>query len=142
MAIVICKGTILKQTISATLTAVAQIIDMEMSGMKARTFESTTLDGGIHETLAHTGYTAPGKISGTLFYDPALAGHKFLSGLAGYVSTAPATNAMQITYADTGGTTQSFTSVGVGFGMTVAMRDGLKGKFEADITGDPGFSHP
>lgn len=142
MAKVISKGTILKQTISASLTAIAQIISLDISGAEAQTFESTALDTGVFQTFDLTGYSAPGDISGELFYDPALAGHKFLTGLMGYSSTAPAQNAMQITYADTGLTTQSFTAAAVGFGATVDMGDGLKGKFKIKITGDPGFSHP
>ena len=141
MAKVISKGTILKQTISASLTAIAQIISLDHSGAKADTFDSTTLDGGIFKTKDLTGYSEPGAISGELFYDPALAGHKALSSLMGFSSTAPAQNAMQITYADIAATTQSFTAAAVGFGVTVDMANGLKGKFNIDITGDPGFPH-
>ena len=49
MAIVICKGTVYKQTISASLTAVAQVISLDESGAEAQTFDSTTLDGGVHK---------------------------------------------------------------------------------------------
>ncbi len=142
MAKVICKGTVLKQTISASLTAIAQIISFDHSGAESLTYDSTTLDGGIFKTYDLTGFSEPGEISGELFYDPALAGHKFLSGLMGYSTTAPAQNAMQIVYADQATTTQSFTNSGIGFGVTVDMGDGLKGKFKIKISGDPGFTHP
>lgn len=142
MAKVVSKGTTLKQTISASLTAVAQVISLEHSGAKAQTYDSTTLDGGVFMTKDLTGYSDPGAISGELFYDPNLAGHKFLTGLMGYASTSPAQNAMSLTFVDAGTTVMTFTAAAVGFGVTVDIASGLKGKFNIDITGDPGFSHP
>lgn len=135
MAIVICKGTVYKQTISASLTAVAQVISLDESGCAAETFDSTTLDGGVHKTYAHTGYSEPGELSGELFYDPALSGHKFFATLI----TTPVTNAQQIVFADTGVTTKSFTGVGMEWGYTVDMGNGLKAKFKTKITGNPGW---
>ena len=70
-----------------------------------------------------------------IFYDPALAGHQSVTDLI----ATPADNAMQIVYADTGATTQSFGGAGVGFGVTVDMGDGLKGKVKVKIDGDPGW---
>ncbi len=142
MAKVVSKGTTLKQTISASLTAVAQCISLEHAGAKAQTYDSTTLDGGVFMTKDLTGYSDPGAISGELFYDPNLAGHKFLTGLMGYVAVAPAQNAMSLTFVDAGTTVMAFTAAAVGFGVAVDMASGLKGKFNIDITGDPGFSHP
>jgi len=142
MAKVVSKGTTLKQTISASLTAVAQVISLEHSGAKAHTYDSNTLDGPVFDTLDLTGYSAPGAISGELFYDPNLAGHKFLTGLMGYSTTPAAQNAMSLTFVDAGTTVMAFTAAAVGFGVTVDMGSGLKGKFDIDITGDPGFSHP
>ena len=135
MAIVVCKGTVYKHTISASLTAVAQIISLDESGSGANTFDSTTLDGGVYETVAHTGYSKPGELSGELFWDPALAGHKFFASLI----TTPVTNAQQIIFADAGLTTKSFTGVGMEWGYTVSMNDGLKAKFKTKISGSPGW---
>ncbi len=143
MAKVISKGTTLKQTISASLTAVAQVISLDHSGAKSLTYESSTLDQtGPFNLKDLTGYSDPGAISGELFYDPNLAGHKFLTGLMGYATTAPAQNAMSLTFVDGGTTVMSFTAASVGFGVTVDMGSGLKGKFDIEVTGDPGFSHP
>lgn len=142
MAKIQCKGTVLKQTIANSLTAIAQIIGFDLSGSKSDTYESTTLDiTGPWKTFDLTGYSTPGKLSGELFYDVGLAGHKAITTLMGHTTgpTAPAQNAMQITYADGGSTTQSFTAASVGFDATVAMDSGLKGKFNIEITGDPGF---
>lgn len=133
MAKVKCKGTIVKHTISAALTAIAQVTEMELTGTKSNTWDSTALDTGVFKTKEQTGYSDPGMYSLGLFYDPALVGHQFITDLI----AAPADNAMQITYADTAATTQDFTAAGVEFGVVVAMDDGLRGSATYEIDGDP-----
>lgn len=135
MAKVKGKGTIFKMTIAASLTPLAQLLEFGISGTEAGTYPSTTLDGGVYETEDLTGYAKPGEWSGSLFHDPALAGHKFITSII----DTPATNACQITYADTGATTQSFTGTGWKFGNKVVMNDGLKADVGCKITGNPGW---
>jgi len=135
MAKVKCKGMKLSHTVGTTLTDIAQIIDFEESGGGVETYDSTTLDGGVFKTYDVTGYSEPGKISGTLFYDPALAGHQNITDII----TSPATNAGKVTFADAATTTKAFTAVGHQFGYAAAMNDGLKGNFEVQLTGDPGW---
>jgi hypothetical protein len=127
MAKVICKGTVLKQDISAVLTAVAQVIEISHSGAEVETTEVTTLDtsGAGKEYLA-TGFTEGGSVDFSIFYDPALAGHQALTDDV----TTPAERDYEITFADTGTTASAFTAAGIGFGFTVAQNDGLK----ADIS--------
>jgi hypothetical protein len=57
-----------------------------------------------------------------MFYDPALAGHQAITDLV----TTPAECNWEITFADTGSSTSTMTSAGVGFNLTGAMNDGLK----------------
>lgn len=135
MSVIKCKGTVLSHTVGTSLTALAQITDFEESGSEAQTFDSTTLDGSVFKTYAPTGYSEPGEINGTLFYDPALAGHQNITDLI----TTPATNAGQVTFADSATTTKAFTAVGHAFGYAVAMADGLRGKFKVKLTGNPGW---
>lgn len=133
MSKVICKGTKWQRTVSMSLTDVAQAISIEHSGSKAETFDSTTLDGGVYKTKDHTGYAEGGTVSIELFYDPALSGHQAITDQ----QATPADNANKIIYADT--SEQAFTSAGIGFGVTVAMNDGLKGTVEIEVDGDPGW---
>lgn len=135
MAIVRCKGTVLSHTVGTSLTAIAQITDFEESGSEQLTFDSTTLDGSVYKTYAPTGYSEPGELSGTLFYDPALAGHQ---NITDQIDT-PATNAGQVSFANAATTTKAFTAVGHAFGYAVAMDDGLKGNFKVQLTGSPGW---
>jgi hypothetical protein len=129
------KATIFKMTISMSLTAVAQLTDLELSGCEAETYDSTTLDGGVYKTYDHTGYSEPGEASFGLFYDPALSGHQFITD---QIDT-PADNACQITYANSGSTTQAFTGAGWKFAVNVAMNDGLKATAGCKIDGAAGW---
>lgn len=135
MAKVPCKGTVIQHTISMALTAIAQATSIELSGAESETWDSTTLDGGVYKTYDATGYSEPGECSVELFYDPALAGHQAITDLM----DSPADNAMKIIYADTGASEQSFTAAGYGFGVTVAMDNGLVGSVTYKIDGDPGW---
>lgn len=137
MAVWCSKGTLLKQDIASTLTTVAQVTSLSIDGSESETFDSSTLDqAAAFKTYKATGYTEPGSVSGELFYDPALAGHKAILALL----TTPADEAWQIVWSDTGATTQSFTGAGVSFGAAAAMGDGLKGTFSIKIDGSPGWA--
>jgi hypothetical protein len=131
MAKVICKGTILKQDISSTLTAVAQVSSISMSGAASETVESRTLDGGAAIEHIATGYYEPGGCSFELEYDPALAGH---SAITDTVHT-PAETDWQITYADAGTTTHDFTAGGAGFDITIDPANLLKATVNLKLSG-------
>lgn len=136
MAKVKCKGTALKQQISAAYVAVAQIISLELPNMETETYEADTLDNadaGI--PYEPTGRTEGGSASGELFYDPALAGHKNLLALI----TTPQAESWQILFADTGASTWTFSGAGFSFGGTVALNDGLKANFSIKLSGIPTF---
>jgi hypothetical protein len=125
------KGTVIKQTITAVLTAVAQVIDFTHDGAENETYDSTTIDGGVGKSYDVTGYSEGGNVSMSLFYDPALAGHKAITT---YIGT-PASCAWTITTTDGSTTVNAFTVAGVGFGFNGSMNDGLKCDVSLKITG-------
>jgi len=128
MAKVICKGTILKQTVSMALTAVAQVISIDHSGAESETFESTTLDTmGAGKEYLPTGYSEGGIVDFEIFMDPALAGHQSITDEI--TTPTPQGTILVIwetTFADAAATTSAFTAAGTGYGWTVDMNDGLK----------------
>ena len=131
-----CKGTVLQQEIASVFTAVAQIISMELTGVESETFDETTLDTvGAGKEYGQTGYAEGGSLDFEYFLDPALAGHQAITDLV----TTPADNNWQLIFADKGAKELPFTSAGVGFGLTVAMNDGLKGSGSLKLTGLPTF---
>lgn len=133
MAKVAGKGTILKHTISASLTAIAQVTSISHQGSKSKTYDSTALDSGVFGGRDLTGYSDSGTVSGDLFFDAALVGHQFITDNI----TTPAKNAMSLTYANS--TVQSFSACGVEFGAQIVMDDGVKGSFAYEVDGDPGW---
>ena len=110
MAKVKVKGTTLKQTIAMTLTDVAQLTSVSVTGNENETVDSDTLDNsnaGI--PYASTGRTEGGSVDFEGLYDPGLAGHQAISDLL----TTPADVVWNIVWADA--TVHAFTSAGVGF---------------------------
>ncbi|MGE0105117.1 MAG: hypothetical protein AB7G12_12780 [Thermoanaerobaculia bacterium] len=125
-----CKGTILYRRISGVYTAVAQVIEMSLSGIKTHTYNATTLDTvGPEEDFEPTGYVAPGGGDFSLFLDPSLAGHQGIMAL----KDSPTTTQWRITTIDTKNI--DFTSAGIEYGLKVAMGDGLKMDIKLENTG-------
>ena len=132
MAKIRVKGTVIKQTITTTLTAVAQVLEFGQSGAASETYDSTTLDTpGAGKQYDPTGYSECGTFDFSLFYDPALAGHQALKDEL----ATPATSAWSLTFADAATTVSTFTVAGVGLGFTGAMNDGLKADVSLKLTG-------
>lgn len=127
------KGTVLQQTISASLTDVAQITDIDLSGEGSLDYDSTTLDGAVYETKELTGYSAAGTVKAGLFFDPALAGHAAIVALI----TTPATCVWKIKYSDAGPSSLTYTSAGVTLDQKIAMKDGVKATLTMNRTGAP-----
>lgn len=131
MAKIIGKGTILRSTISAMLTAVAQVNSISTSGFASQTFDGTSLDSAVGREMILTGYSTPGNVDLELFYDPALAGHAF------YLTTisVPVNVVHTITYVNA--TVLTFTGSGMDFGATIAMDDGVKATLSITVSGLP-----
>lgn len=128
MAKIISKGTVINQTISCTLTAVAQIISAEHSGAETETYDATTLDTtGAGKEYAPTGYAEGGSVSFELFYDPALSGHQSITDDL----TTPVEREWSIVFSDS--TAALFDAAGVGFGFSIDMADATKGSVDLKL---------
>ena len=138
MAIAICKGTVVKQTISSVLTAVAQVISFDFSETSVDTFETTALDtSGASRTFEATGYATPGDATFELFFDPALAGHQAITD---EITTPPSGGTVwNVDFADAATTTWPFTVAGNSIGVTVDMNDGLKASVGLKLASMPTF---
>lgn len=129
MAKLVCKGTILKQTIATVLTAVAQIFSIDLPEAESETTATRTLDGGVGIPHDPTGYSEGGSLKFEYFLDPALAGHKAIITLI----TAPVKCVWNLIFADA--TVWPFTSAGCKVGGTVDAADCLKGSCELKLDG-------
>jgi hypothetical protein len=127
----------LKITIATLLTPIAQVIGIDHGDIEEETYEADYLanaSAGIPH--APTGRVEGGKTSGDLFFDYNDSSH------AGYVAllgnhTAPVPCALsfpQLTPFNV-----AFNAAGFGLGLTVALKEGLKGKFSIKHSGQPVF---
>ncbi|KKM69745.1 hypothetical protein LCGC14_0954440 [marine sediment metagenome] len=138
-----CKGTVFAQDLAGVAyVTMAQVIDIDLPDMEMETFESDTLNNanaGIEHSP--TGRTEGGSFSANVFYDPADASH---TEWLGYLSTTGLLSAMivkcQVTFADTGTSTWTFTCAGISAGGTVALNDGLKMSISGKLDGIPVFA--
>lgn len=127
------KGTVLQQTISAVLTDVANVTDVDLSGEGTDDFDTTDLSTSVWETKDLTGYAQGGTVKVGLFFDPALAGHVTIVAL---IST-PATCIWKLKYSDAGPSSLTFTSAGVQLDQKIVMKDAVKGTVTLNRTGAP-----
>lgn len=136
------KGTLLKQTISSTLTTVAQVFSVKSPKGKPDTFDATTLDqSGVGKVKLPTGYVDGGTLTAELFFDPGLAGHKALyAAIVGpltYLSNVLQVPAYSIVWSDSqnsGPTSWPF-SGWPSLEVSAALGDGLKATFEVELDG-------
>lgn len=125
------KGTALLMEISSVYTAFPQITSLSISGEKAETVDTTTLDGGAMKTKANTGYVDNAAISGECMYDPDDTVHiAFIAKVR-----AAGVNNFKITYADTTPTSEIYSGLGMGFDRSASPADMLRGSFTIETTG-------
>jgi hypothetical protein len=137
MAVIRSKGSSLAIGTSNTYVAVAQIISLDGPDMSSETFEADTLDNnsaGI--PYKPTGRTEGGKVSGELFFDPALH-----SGLLAILTSPTNSLACQIAFGATNNGNAAWTFAGAGFDFSpaVALKEGVKAKFAVKLDGIPTF---
>lgn len=125
------KGTALLMEITSVYTAFPQITSLSISGEKAETVDTTTLDGGAAKTKANTGYVDNATISGECLYDPDDTVH------AAFITKvrAAGTNNFKVTYADATPTSEIYAGLGLGFDRSVSPADVLRGSFTIETTG-------
>lgn len=125
------KGTALLMEIASVYTAFPQITALSISGEKAETVDTTTLDGGAMKTKANTGYVDTAAISGECMYDPDDTVH------AAFITKVRSAgiNNFKITYADTTPTSEIYAGLGMGFDRSASPADMLRGSFTIETTG-------
>lgn len=71
------QGTVLKATISSSLTAIAQVLEIDGPGIEVGTIETTNLGSTSKSRRAQL--PDSGKITATIQYDPTDTTHQFLT---------------------------------------------------------------
>lgn len=133
MAVVKSRGTALLQEISSVYTAISQVKNIDIAGLKGESFETVTLDGPVGKTKGATGYVDVPTIKFDIFWDPALAAHV---AYAGFVKAPTPTN-FKVTYVDSGPTSEIYAGVTGSLDKKAAPADGLNASCEIETTGLP-----
>lgn len=122
-----CKGTVLKQYISGSYVAVAQVMSVDRNDVGGNSWDATDLDS----TWQEKGAAIPdaGSTGWEVFYDPQLAGHQAIRG-----AHSTQTN-WRIAYADGAGSNEDFTSAVLKTSVSVKVNDGLKMSVKTENTG-------
>lgn len=140
MAFIRGKGTIFEIEVATVLTAIAQVISIDLPEHEAETFEADTLDN-TNAGIPHkpTGRVEGGSVGIEGFLDPVLASFGVITdrlNAAGVIAPEGAA----ITFADTGSTTWAFETAGTTLGGTVPLNDGVK--FNASFKVDGSITFP
>lgn len=127
MAIIIGKGTALKKEIASVLTAVANLISLDLPEGAAETFEADTLDNA-NPGIPHkaTGRVEGGSVGFEGFLDPVLASFQAFTDMLNDPTLATTDDGGSITFADTAATVWPFQIAGVTIGGSVVLNDGVK----------------
>lgn len=136
---IVSKGTVFKMDVAASLTAVAEVLGVEVSGAKSETFDATTLSQSASGMVRQaTGYSTPPDVSIDLFWVPTNAGHQAITDEITTPTTIVANQLDgSITFADTGATELPFKIAGVEAGITIAKDDGVKANVKYTLNGQP-----
>lgn len=132
--IVRSKGTVLSLSVADVLTPISQVLSLELPEGENETFEADFLDNeeaGI--PYRATGRTEGGELGYEIFLDPALAAHQAITDLLLNPPSEPV--AASVAFADEDETEWDFEVAGVSLGVSVALKDGLKGKGKFKLSG-------
>ena len=136
---VVSKGSILSVDVATVLTAVAEVLSINVSGAKSETFETHYINqSAAGKTKLATGFADPPTVQAQLFYIPTNTGHQALTDEI-TTPTIVAANQLdgQITFADSGPSTLPFKIAGIEFGLQLAMNDGVKADVTFEVSGQP-----
>lgn len=110
------KGTLLKLTISASLTTIAQVDSITPGAQDQETVECDTLDNTTSDIpIQGTGRSTQADTTASLYYDPANATHQFIA--VTIADATPTAIAGTITLADSGATAVAFSAAALGLGF-------------------------
>lgn len=131
MAVIDGNGTILKATISSTLTPVAQNVTLDGPSAEVVSIATSHLTTGQTDTF-RPGTTDPGEISGTCWRDPADTTHVWIEGQL----WAPTTVVWNLVFNTSPTKTASFSGFVTKFANTGIERNkNLEAAFSIKLTG-------
>lgn len=130
MAKVKSKGSLIKTTISASLTTIAQTNDINIGAKKNRTIDVECLDdSGVAVEMMNDGAVTQEEVTATILYDPDSTTHQFITDTID-LGAASFPIASSVVFADATPASATFNAVGFGFATSIAV----KGVLTANIS--------
>lgn len=134
MARVPARGTLLKVTISASLTSIGQVTSLGIGDTMSQVVDTEALDdSSVTITKTNIGTVEQDDITADILYDPDSATHQFITDTIIVPANFP--NAGSVVFADATPASATFSAVGYGFGASVAVKDVLKGRITIKCNG-------
>lgn len=125
------KGTALQLEIATVFTTIAGVTSLDGPDPEVKTFDATSLDGGVGEEVEPTGYVKGGNVSGKLFFDPVAATLQALTDLL----LAPAVVNWKILWSDAATTAWPFAGILKKVKPAAEISNGLLADFEIELDG-------
>ena len=124
MAIIRGKGSVYKQEVSSSLTAISQLFSISLPEHAIETFQADTLDN-TNDGIPYkpTGRVEGGSIGLEGFLDPVLASWQILTD---WMNAPTTPEGGSITFADSATTAWTFENAGITLGGNIVMADGTK----------------
>lgn len=135
MAKVVSKGSLLKVTISASLTTVAQASRIGIGATRNVVVDAPTLDDAAFPIdKVNTGDVEQAPVTATIFYDPDSSVHQFITDT---IALGPASFplACSVVFADATPASATFNAAGFSFSATMANRELLGAEIEIEVDG-------
>lgn len=125
MAKVKTRGTLIKATISAVLTTIAQVDEIDTGETKSRTLDVECMDdSGVGVEMMNDGCVTQGEVTFAGLFDPDGATQQFLTDTILAPSGFPV--ACSIVFADSTPASATFSAVGFGFQATASVKGALR----------------
>lgn len=132
------KGAVFELEVSTVLTAIAQLISIDLPEHEAETYEADTLDN-TNPGIPHkpTGRVEGGSVGIEGFLDPVGSSFQVVTDR---LNDPDAPEGGAITFADAATTTWTFETAGTTLGGSVVLNDGVK--FNASFKLDGSITFP
>lgn len=130
------RGTLLKLTISASLTTIAQVRSIRIGDTTTDVLQVDALDdSGISHDFINAGTATQDDITAELFYDPDNSTHTAVTGFIASNTALAAGIAGSVVFPDGTPDSGTFTAIGLGFGSTVTQGEALVGNLTIKLDG-------
>lgn len=116
------KGSLVKTTISAVLTTIAQCTEINIGATANRTIDVECLDdAGVGVEMLNDGAVTQESVTASILYDPDSTTHQFITDTIA-LGAASFPIASSVVFADPTPTSATFSAVGFGLGVGISVK--------------------